>query len=169
MPAAAYGILRAMPFRPRSLLADFLIIVALGAIAIVGYKFSPLLLPKADLTLMPTAGCDLNRSSCSAAIPGGGSIEMSLSPHPVPVIQPINIVVTLHGITAGKAEIDFQGVAMEMGYNRVSLRQEAPDRLVGTATIPVCITGRMLWRATLLLENETRKIAVPFLFDAPTR
>ena len=158
-----------MPPRPRSLLVDVLIILALGAIAVAGYKFSPLLLPKADLTLLPADGCDLNQTTCAAAVPGGGSIELSITPHPVPVVQPLAVVVTLSGITANKGELDFQGVAMEMGYNRITLKRESDTRLVGTATIPVCVTGRMLWRATLILENDTRKIAVPFLFDAPIR
>lgn len=160
--------LRAVPSSNRSLFVDVLIILALGMIAFVGYKYSPLLLPKADLTLMPADGCDLNRESCTAAMPGGGSIELAIAPHPIPVVKPLQVTVTLKGIDANKAELDFQGVTMNMGYNRISLTPAGEGGFTGAASIPVCVTGRMLWRATLLLEDDTRRIAVPYLFEAPT-
>jgi hypothetical protein len=159
--------LRAVPSSNRSLVIDILIILALGMIAVIGYKYSPLLLPKADLTLMPADGCDLNRESCAAGMPGGGSIELSFAPQPIPVVKPLQVTVTVKGFEAGKAELDFQGVAMNMGYNRIALQPLGDGRFTGTATIPVCVTGRMLWRATLLLESDTRRISVPYLFEAP--
>jgi hypothetical protein len=64
--------------------------------------------------------------------------------------------------------LDFAGVAMDMGLNRVTLVPSADGRFVGETTIPVCVTGRMLWRATLVVEADRRRIAVPFLFEAPT-
>ena len=160
--------LSAVPSSNRSLFIDILIILALGMIAVLGYKYSPLLLPKADLTLMAADGCDLNRESCAAAMPGGGSIELAMTPHPIPVVKPLQVTVTLKGVDANKVELDFQGVAMEMGYNRITLTPAGEGRFTGSATIPVCVTGRMLWRATLLLESDTRRVAVPYLFEAPT-
>ena len=35
----------------------------------------------------------------------------------------------------------------------------------GDATLPVCITGGMVWQATVLIERGRERIAVPFLFD----
>lgn len=150
----------------RSLLVDLAILLALALIAVVGYKLSPLLLPKADLTLAPAAGCDLNERPCRAEVPGGGFIELSLTPRPIPVVHPMRVAVTLGGIDALKAEIDFAGVGMNMGYNRVALAA-AGGYYAGEATIPVCITGRMAWRATLMIETGSQRIAVPFAFEAP--
>jgi hypothetical protein len=157
-----------VPSTNRSILIDIAIIVALALIAVVGYKYSPLLLPKADLTLTPAAGCDLNRESCHADMPGGGRIELAIAPQPIPVIQPLQITATIVGIAPNKVELDFQGVVMEMGFNRLTLLPAGNGRYTGAATIPVCVTGRMVWRATLMLETDHQRIAVPFLFEAPT-
>lgn len=155
-----------LPNRP--VLIDLAIVLVLAAIAIVGYKYSPLLLPKADLTLTPTAGCDLHRQSCRAELPGGGAIELNITPHPIPVVKPLHVEATMSGLTARKVEIDFAGATMNMGYNRLTLQAASPGRFVGEATLPVCVTGRMEWLVTLLVETDRQRIAVPFRFDAPT-
>lgn len=157
-----------MPNSKRSLLVDIAIIAALGLIAFLGYQFSPLLLPKADLTLVPVEGCDLNQQACHADLPGGGRIELAITPHPIPVIRPLQATVTFTGLTPEKVELDFAGVAMDMGLNRVTLVPSGAGRYVGETTIPVCVTGRMLWRATLVVEADRRRIAIPFKFEAPT-
>lgn len=156
-----------MPSSTRSLLVDIAIVLALGLIAVVGYKYSPLLLPKADLTLTPAAGCDLNREACHVDVPGGGRIELVLAPHPIPVVRPLQVTATFSALAPSKVEIDFQGVVMEMGYNRVTLVPDGNGRYQGEATIPVCVTGRMQWRATLAVESDSKRISVPFLFEAP--
>jgi len=166
VPSRCCAILRAMSTR-RSLLVDLAIIAALALIAVVGYKYSPLLLPKADLTLAPAGDCDLNRQACAVAVPGGGRIELALAPHPIPVVKPLQVTATLSGVAPYLVEIDFQGVVMNMGFNRVKLEADGSGRHVGEATIPVCVTGRMQWRATLMVETDRQRIAVPFLFDAP--
>ncbi|MFZ4539441.1 hypothetical protein [Propionivibrio sp.] len=150
-------------------LVDFSIILALGIVAVVGYKYSPLLLAKADVTIEPVAGCDLHKQACLAEIPGGGRIELSITPHPIPVVQPLQVSVTISGVVANKVEIDFAGVTMNMGYNRRALSADGNGRYASEAMLPVCITGRMLWRATLVLETGRQRIAVPFLFEAPVQ
>ena len=152
--------------RPFSLV-DLAILLALAIVAVVGYKFSPLLLPKADLTVEPPAGCDLNKQSCAADLPGGGRVELSITPHPIPVVMPLLVDVKLSGVEASKVEIDFAGVTMNMGYNRKTLDARGDGNFSGDAMLPVCITGRMAWRATLLVETDRQRIAVPFLFEAP--
>lgn len=152
----------------RSLFVDLAIIAALGLIAFLGYRYSPLLLPKADLTLTPTPGCDLNQQACTADMGGGGRIELAIAPHPIPVIRPLKATVTLTGIVAGKVEVDFAGVAMDMGLNRITLASTGAGIFTGETTIPVCVTGRMAWRATVVVETDRQRIAVPFQFEAPT-
>lgn len=151
----------------RSILADLAIILALAIVAVVGYKYSPLLLPKADLTLAPVDGCDLHREACHAEVPGGGRIELSIAPRPIPVIRPMRVSAFISGLAANKVDIDFAGVTMNMGLNRQTLSAGDNGRYSGEATLPVCITGRMAWRATLMVETDRQRIAIPFLFEAP--
>jgi hypothetical protein len=152
----------------RSLFVDLAIIAALGLIAFLGYRYSPLLLPKADLTLTPVPGCDLNQAACTAEMAGGGRVELAIAPHPIPVIRPLKATVSLTGMTASKVEVDFAGVAMDMGLNRITLLPAGNGSYAGETTIPVCVTGRMLWRATVVVETDRQRIAVPFQFEAPT-
>lgn len=152
--------------RERNFLVDALILLALALVGVVGYKYSSLLLPKADLELAPEAGCDLNRSPCRATF-AGGSIELSVEPRPVPVIKPMQVSVSIAGVDPSNVDIDFSGVTMNMGYNRVTLDKAGDGRFLGQATIPVCITGRMAWRATLLVDAPGQRISVPFVFEAP--
>ena len=151
----------------RPILFDLSIIAVLAAIAAVGYRLSPLLLPKADVTVMPAPGCDLHRQSCLVDLPGGGTVELSITPHPIPVIKPLRIDATLTGLTADNVELDFAGATMNMGYNRVALQAAQPGRYSGQATLPVCVTGRMKWVATLMVASGRRHIAIPFHFEAP--
>jgi hypothetical protein len=165
--ARRWIILGAVTESRRPLLVDLTIIAVLAAIAVVGYRFSPLLLPKADLTLAPAPGCNLHREPCRVELPGGGTIELSITPRPIPVVRPLQVEATLTNLAADKVEVDFAGATMNMGYNRVPLQLSQPGRYTGQATLPVCVTGRMEWRATLMVESGRRRIAIPFRFEAP--
>lgn len=149
-----------------SLLVDSAMILALILVSVIGYKLSPLLLPMADAAVQPEPGCDLQRAGCSAVLPGGGRLRLSLGPRPIPVVEPIAIDVELEGASADQVQVDFAGVSMNMGFNRPKLAQSAPGRFTGTATLPVCVTGRMAWQATVLVESGRTRIAAPFRFEA---
>ena len=42
----------------------------------------------------------------------------------------------------------------------------ADGRHVGETTLPVCVTGRMVWQATVMLEVGRKNITVPFRFES---
>lgn len=153
-------------FLSKSLLVDTAMILTLILIGVVGYKLSPLLLPKADVIANPDPACNLQRDACSAALPQGGRLEFALTPRPIPVTAPLEMVVALAGIDAEKVMVDFAGVNMNMGFNRPALTPVGPGRFTGQATLPICITGRMVWQATVLIESGRTRIAVPFRFEA---
>lgn len=150
----------------KNFLIDAAILIALILIGVAGYRYSPLLLPKSDIAAIPDPGCDLHRQACGATLPGGGRIELAIAPRPIPVVQPLTVEVRVTGMEATKAEVDFAGVGMNMGYNRPTLPAAAPGRFAGTASLPVCITGTMSWQATVLLETDRQRISVPFRFDS---
>lgn len=145
-------------------LVDLIGLLLIALIVVIGYKLSPLLLPKADLTLQPEAGCDLQRQSCGAVLPGGGRVELSITPRPIPMVKPLKVEVSLLGARANRVDVDFAGTEMNMGLNRPALQADGNGRFAGEATLPVCITGAMAWQATVLVETEKERIAIPFRF-----
>ena len=70
-------------------------------------------------------------------------------------------------IPASQVEVDFAGVDMKMGYNRplLAAAKEA-GTFVGQGNLPVCITGTMIWQATVLVGSGGKNIAVPFRFES---
>lgn len=135
----------------------------LFGIAVAGHYFSPLLLPKADLRAVPDPGCDLQKHACAARLPDGAGITLSITPRPIPILTPLHVEVGLSGLKANKVEVDFAGETMNMGYNRVEL-SAGNDRHSGEASLPVCVSGGMNWVATVLVETDRQRIAVPYRF-----
>lgn len=136
-------------------------ILAMLVAAAAGY----LMLPRADVSLPLVEGCRLDRQTCSAALPGGGRIEMAIEPRPVLSSGPMRVVVAVEGRQPVGVEVSFQGVDMNMGLHRLPLAA-AGGRFVGETTLPVCVTGRMVWQATVMLETGRANVTVPFRFES---
>lgn len=148
----------------RKLLLDAAILLALAILGVVGYKLAPLFNPKTDIAL-PMSACDLARQACVATLPNGGQLEFSIEPRPIPSLKPLKLQATLKGSEAHKIEVDFAGTDMKMGYNRPTL-EGSNGRFNGQANLPVCITGKMSWDATVLVETGKALVAIPFRFEA---
>jgi hypothetical protein len=138
---------------------------ALIGLGLAGLHYSPLLLPKVDVTAAADAACDLQQRACGARLPGGEHIELSITPRPIPFLQPLQVEVGIRGMEARKVEIDFAGASMNMGYKRTPLIATGAGRHRGQTSLPVCVSGRMTWVATVLIETDRQRIAVPFRFD----
>ena len=148
----------------KKLLLDAVILLALAVLGVVGYKLAPLFNPKTDVAL-PISSCDPGKQACVATLPDGGQLEFSIEPRPVPALKPLKLQVTLKGSEARRIEVDFAGTDMKMGYNRPALEGEH-GRYIGQAHLPVCITGKMEWEATVLVETSKALVAIPFRFEA---
>ena len=153
----------------KKILIDIVGIAALALVVVVGYKLSPLLLPKADRSVLPDPACDLHRGSCGASLPGGGSVRFSITPRPIPTLSQLQMEVALTGREAGKVEVDFAGIDMNMGLNRPELAAQGGGRFTGQGSLPVCVTGRMDWLATVMIDTGSERIAVPFRFASQSR
>ena len=64
-----------------------------------------------------------------------------------------------------QSKVDFQGVDMNMGFNRVTLDRAGGDLFSAAAILPVCIRGGMAWRATVTLDTGNGPYVATFLFD----
>lgn len=143
-------------------LIDLIGILLIALVVLVGYKLSPMLLPKVDLTLQPDPACNLQQQACSVALPEGGSIALTFGTRPVPLVKPFDLSVTVNGIRASRVEVDFSGVEMNMGFIRPELSLRSDGHYVATSALPVCVTGAMDWQVTVLIETFTQRIAIPF-------
>ncbi|WP_374328345.1 hypothetical protein [Azonexus sp.] len=146
----------------RKILLDLIGILLILLVVVIGYKLSPLLLPKSDLTVEPDAACKLQEADCAVALPGGGKISLSIGTRPIPLVKAFPVTVEASG--ARRVEIDFAGVEMDMGFNRPQLQELTPGVFTGEASLPVCVTGRMTWQATVLVDLPGSRVAVPFRF-----
>jgi hypothetical protein len=150
----------------KKILMDVAAILGIVLIAVVGYKLSPLLLPKADVSATVEPGCDLHKRACTATVTGGGRIELSIAPRPIPMVMPLQVEVKTSGLEAAKVEVDFAGVDMNMGFNRPELAAAGPGLFQAEAMLPVCVTGKMAWQATVIVEAGRQRIAAPFRFNS---
>lgn len=137
-------------------------ILAMLAAAGVGL----VMLPGAEVMLPLVADCRLDRAICSAPLPGGGRLEMQLEPRPVPSAGPMRVIATVAGARADRIEVSFTGVDMNMGAHHLPLAAAGGGRHIGETTLPVCVTGRMMWQATVTLEDGRRHLGVPFRFES---
>lgn len=147
-------------------LIDLIGLLLLALVVVVGYKLSPLLLPKADVTIQPDSPCDLQRMACVVRLPEGGAVTLSMTPRPIPMVKPFHVDVMTEGIAARRVDVDFAGVEMNMGLNRPRLQSQGEGRFGGEATLPVCVTGAMVWQVTLLLETDQARLAIPLRFNS---
>lgn len=150
----------------RKILIDVIGILLIALVVVVGYKLSPLLLPRADVVVQPDPACDLQRQACAVKLPGGGGVELAMRTRPIPMVKPFVVEVRTAGFSAQRVEVDFAGVDMNMGLNRPQLAAQGDGLFAGTVTLPVCITGAMEWQATVLIERGSERIAIPYRFSS---
>lgn len=150
----------------KKLLIDVIGILLIALVVVVGYKLSPLLLPRADVVIQPDPACNLQRQACAVKLSSGGSVELSMGTRPIPMVKPFEVRVMASGIAPGRVEVDFAGIDMNMGLNRPELAARGDGRFAGQVTLPVCITGAMDWQATVLIETGGERIAIPYRFSS---
>lgn len=152
------------PFSDKVLLGIIVLLTAALAIT-AAIKLSPLLNPPQKISLPLNTACDLHQGPCAASLPGGGRVEFSLEPRPIPVLKPLKLQVRATGFKAGSVEVDFAGADMKMAFNRPRLVPGKDGLFTGEATLPVCVRDQMAWQATILVESDGQRIAVPFRFE----
>lgn len=164
-----FALPRASPCRSsfvnKKILIDLIGLELIALIVVIGYKLSPMLLPKADVTVQPDPACNLHKQACTVSLPDGGSLELTMGTRPIPLVKPFSVQVAASGLTPTRIEVDFAGIDMNMGFNRPLLEKRGDGIFSGETTLPVCITGGMAWQATVLVEMGSQRIAVPFRFS----
>jgi len=146
----------------KKILIDVIGVLLIALVVVVGYKLSPILLPKADVIVQPDPECDLQQQACAVSLPSRGKVELSMGTRPVPMVKPFTVEVATSGFSPSRVEVDFAGVDMNMGLNRPEFTARGDGRFSAIVTLPVCITGQMDWQVTVLIETGNERIAIPY-------
>jgi len=152
----------------RSVLALVATVAAIAGLALLLPRWRAVPIDAAGTVRL--ADCDLNNGPCVVTLDGDRRVEFSIAPRPVPVMQPLRLRLATQGFAAPlNAQVDFVGVDMDMGFNRVDLKPAADGTLGGEASLPVCVTGTMDWQAELLLRRPDHAVPtrIRFRFAAP--
>ncbi|MEA3302869.1 MAG: hypothetical protein U9Q75_06310 [Pseudomonadota bacterium] len=140
------------------------VLLLFGIAAVVGYKLNNATQKKVAMLAETSPDCKLREGPCHAELPSRGSIEFSIEPRSIPLMEPLSLRVKVRDIDVSAVEIDFVGIGMNMGYNRPQLHQASSNLFQGSTTLPVCILQRMQWEARLLLETDEGTVMAPFRF-----
>jgi len=91
-------------------------------------------------------------------------VSFSIEPREIPVMKTLQLRVLLQQLQAKSVEIRFNGVDMNMGFNRVQLNRAGEHLFEGKGLLPVCIRDAMEWQADVLITTENGLISVPYRF-----
>ena len=137
----------------------------LGAIVVVAvYRAWPLLFPPVSVTLPLDDNCDLRSGPCTTVVDEKGRVSFAIEPRDIPVMKPLQFQVALQQLEAKAVEVHFNGVDMNMGFNRVQLSRAGDNLFEGKGVIPVCVRDAMEWQADVLITTEEGVISVPYRF-----
>lgn len=116
--------------------------------------------------LTPPA-CDISTQRC-ALEDQGIRLAFALTPTPVTSATPLNAQLEIEGLAARNVVLSLEGREMYMGINQTTLRPANTDSSTweGETELAVCTTGRMVWRAMLLIETDTNVYKTWFDFEA---
>ncbi|HIE55769.1 MAG TPA: hypothetical protein EYP90_11415, partial [Chromatiaceae bacterium] len=127
-----------------------LALLLLALLAGGGYWFFRDYFEPPEALILSPDDCDLQKQSCRRSLPGGGELEFSITPRPIPLVSPLDLQVEVKGLEVRGVEVDFSGVTMNMGYNRPRLQKVSGTLFKGEGLLPVCIRQRMDWEARVI-------------------
>ena len=156
-----------MPDSKNDSLGSLWTIVALLVFLILlllAYKLKDFSTPDVTAIAPLDSSCDLRKGKCWSELPNGGKVSFSIMPKDIPVLAPLELMVTTEAVDVSTVELDFVGINMDMGYNHTKLERTGRHHFKGTAIIPVCVRDKMVWEARILLQTDTGLLMAPFRF-----
>lgn len=145
--------------RTLSVIAALLLV---GLLTLIGYKVWPILYPTVIETAINDHACDLQQGPCTLRFGDGATVTLSITPRPVEMLEPLTLQVQTEGIEPWSVAVDFQGINMNMGYNRPELTAEGAGRYTGSTMLPVCVRERMDWKVQVMVRNAEGIRAAPY-------
>lgn len=122
----------------------------------VPQKFNP---ARSAQLLDQNLKCDLGIKPCSIKH-GNDEFTLTLSPYPITTEKPFQVSVSAKSKGFRPVEVDFQGVALNMGFIRPTLSQVPKQSRFETKklSLPICELDRMEWTVRLIVSEKTGKL-----------
>ncbi len=139
-----------------------LLLLAVCGVAL--YRVWPMLHPDIVVQVPADPECDLRAGPCVSSLEDRGSVSLSIEPKEIPLVKPLQLRVELDGIEADGVEVDFSGVDMDMGFNRVRLEPTGKGVYAAKGILPVCVRDAMEWEAKVLISSEAGLSSVAYRF-----
>ena len=106
--------------------------------------------------------CRLEAAPCAVALPDGRSVTVDLGPRPLRAGLPLEWRVAVSDGTPVD-RIEIAGISMNMGLTQVPVTPEGGGTWTARASLPVCTSAAMRWRADVLLGGTPpHVVSVPF-------
>jgi hypothetical protein len=140
------------------------VLLFLAVAGVAAYKVLPLLDPVVVRIAALDPECDLRAGPCTGELPNGHRVVFGIQPETIPVVTPLEFLVQVEGFEAERVEVDFQGIGMNMGFNRPQLAAQGAGKYTGSGMIPVCVRDAMEWEAKVLVHTDEGIVAAPFRF-----
>ena len=149
----------------RTPLVSLLLAVVL-VLALLGYVLEDeaIDLPRIISTLPFDPDCDLRAGACVTKLSDNAKVSFAIEPRTIPLLQELQLAVTVNGYSVDKVEVDLNGVDMNMGFNRVELESMGNGHFSGTGQLSVCTLDIMEWEARVLLYQKDDVTVVPYRF-----
>ncbi len=126
--------------------------------------------PDDKFCLQNSASCQQVVSFYNQSTKQNQNLNITLElPKPIIIGKKFNAKVIIKNTTQkiSKVKLNFEGVEMNMGENNFDLSATKNNEFQGEIIIPMCVTGKMLWRvsAEIIFENQQKGV-VNWLFEA---
>ena len=120
--------------------------------------------PRVISTLSVDPDCDLRAGACVSRLADNSEVSFAIEPRTIPLLQDLQLAVTVNGYPVDKVEVDLNGLGMNMGFNRVKLDSMGDGYFSGTGQLSVCTLDIMEWEAKVLLYQKEDVTVVPYRF-----
>ncbi|MBS0290254.1 MAG: hypothetical protein JSS07_09505 [Proteobacteria bacterium] len=117
-----------------------------------------------NIVTLPVPDCDLRQSTCTASLPTGEKIALTIKPTHMPVLTSLLLEVKTDKISVKKIFIFFKGAEMNMGEFRYTLLRQKDGSYSTQTILPTCIHDHMVWHAVVHIEASKKRYNAPFVF-----
>ena len=108
--------------------------------------------------------CDLRAGPCETRLANDAVLRFAIEPRDIPLMQPLTMLVEVSGMQPEQVVVVTNGVDMDMGFNRVTLKKIGVSHFRGTADLSYCTRYAMQWQSVVELRAANRVYRAPFQF-----